>query len=486
MVVPPALHDIYRDKHPFVVVQKPAQVGVTEMNLTLALWAAANNVAGRGVVVYLMPTVEHVDRLSQRRVAKALEDSPALRQLVGVENDGPRPPQRVQLRSVGPGVIYFAGSEQARQYAGLDADRVILDEFDQMNEDVLPNALVRLRSSRAGQLRVTSTPTIPEFGVNGLMQRSDERHYQLKCPGCAEWVEPSFPTNVDFERGCVVCACGATLHAHLPGRWVPMRPDVGRIRGYQLNRLTLPNPPLEAMHLAASGTIGMRQEDFWRQDLGVPYVTDDARLTAADLDRCRVDRFPALAPGMKPDEVVMGVDVGQRAFWVVVRAFFGRRSFPVCVAIVEGEWEELDDLVKTFDVKWCVVDALPDTRGATRFQDRMRSRDTYVFLCYYGRQRDHDYVWDRPSTIHAARTLALDEMFDGFRRERSLLPMQAREIVEGRYYDHLQSLVRTTEPDDFGQPIPTYRHTRRDDFAHAETYVTLAASRWGTWNGWWE
>ena len=41
-------------------------------------------------------------------------------------------------------------------------------------------------------------------------------------------------------------------------------------------------------------------------------------------------------------------------------------------------------------------------------------------------------------------------------------------------------------PDEFGQPIPTYVHTRPDDFAHAETYITLAANRWGAWAGWWE
>ena len=46
----------------------------------------------------------------------------------------------------------------------LEADLVILDEFDQMNEDVLANAIPRLRSSRVNFMRITSTPTIPEFG----------------------------------------------------------------------------------------------------------------------------------------------------------------------------------------------------------------------------------------------------------------------------------------------------------------------------------
>ena len=48
--------------------------------------------------------------------------------------------------------------------------------------------------------------------------------------------------------------------------------------------LTLPNPPLQAMRLAATGTVGMRLEEFWRLDLGLAYVSSDARLTAADLE----------------------------------------------------------------------------------------------------------------------------------------------------------------------------------------------------------
>ena len=300
MLIPPALHDIYRDRHPFVVVRKPAQVGVTELNLNLALWAAATNQGDRGNVLYMMPTEEHVNRLSQRRVQQALDASRPLRELVRSEADATRGPQRVQMRSVGPGVIYFSGAEQPRQYAGIDADLAILDEFDLMKEEALPHAMARLRSSRFARLRVTSTPTIPGFGVDRLMQQSDELHYQLNCPSCGRWVEPEFPANVNFERALVVCDCGAPLPHDLPARWVPSRPDAPDIRGYQLNRLTLPDPPLPEMRMAAAGTVGIGREQFYRQDLGVPYVAADARLTADVLDRCQVKRLPPLVGRREP------------------------------------------------------------------------------------------------------------------------------------------------------------------------------------------
>jgi hypothetical protein len=104
-------------------------------------------------------------------------------------------------------------------------------------------------------------------------------------------------------------------------------------------------------------------------------------------------------------------------------------------------------------------------------------------MCYYNRKQDHDYDWDLPRKINAARTLALDQMFDSFRRGLSLLPPRGEGPVDAEYEEHLQALVRTTEPDDFGQLIPTYVHTRPDDFAHAETYISLLMVKYGRYWG---
>src|SRR5581483_9409256 len=56
MSVPPALHAIYQDQHPFLVVRKPSQVGLTEFDLNLALHSADTVYADRGNVLYLLPT----------------------------------------------------------------------------------------------------------------------------------------------------------------------------------------------------------------------------------------------------------------------------------------------------------------------------------------------------------------------------------------------------------------------------------------------
>src|SRR3990172_6802258 len=165
MVVPPALHAIYQEDHPFMVVRKPSQVGLTEFNLNTATWAADCGYAGRGVVLYLLPTQEMADRISQARMSKVIQESPYLRRRAVPPPGIARGPANVQRRSIGSGVIYFFGSAQEAQYSGIDADVVILDEFDLMKDEVLSLAQARLRSSRSPRLRVSSTPTISDFGV---------------------------------------------------------------------------------------------------------------------------------------------------------------------------------------------------------------------------------------------------------------------------------------------------------------------------------
>ena len=201
----PPIAEIMRDEHPFVVVQKSAQVGATEAMVNLALWTADTEYAGRGHVLYLMPTQGQMDDFAQARFDPAIQDAPYLRARLQ-----PEPPRRKgadskRLKRIGPGYIYMRGSDSSRQVASVGADLVILDEFDQMAEGTLELAIRRLASSARGLLRVTSTPRYPETGVNGLFLQSHQRYYHLRCPACALEQRLCWPDNIDLERALVVC-----------------------------------------------------------------------------------------------------------------------------------------------------------------------------------------------------------------------------------------------------------------------------------------
>ena len=158
MMVPPALHALYEDRHPHVAVRKPTQVGGTEYCLNAALWGADTKLGGRGNVLYLLPTADLAERTSQVRLNRAIQQSPYLTGRAQPERGVASLPANVQRRHIGEGMIVFAGADQESQYTGFDADLVILDEFDLMRDEVFSQAQQRLRSSHSPQLIAVSTP----------------------------------------------------------------------------------------------------------------------------------------------------------------------------------------------------------------------------------------------------------------------------------------------------------------------------------------
>ena len=114
MQLTPALQDLYRDTHPYIAVQKAAQVGISEYLVNDALWAAATLQGGRGNALYLMPTQAAMDDFVQGRVDRAIADSPQLHALVRPVKGKTKHPDRLRIKRVGQGYVYFRGAENQR------------------------------------------------------------------------------------------------------------------------------------------------------------------------------------------------------------------------------------------------------------------------------------------------------------------------------------------------------------------------------------
>ncbi len=178
----------------------------------------------------------------------------------------------------------------------------------------------------------------------------------------------------------------------------------------------------------------------------------------------------------------MGVDVGGREMHVVIREqdFGQAETWRLVFAATVPSFEALDDLIVRYRVEQCVIDALPDQHKAREFCAQPR-QDCQAWICYYDRERG-DHHWDAPArTVHANRTLLLDQVFDRFRRRLNLLPRDARWLGGnvgsgvGEYYRQLIAPVRVVAPDNTGNPVARYKHRGKPDhFAHAEAYCYLA------------
>ena len=476
----PALQELYQDRHPFVVIQKAAQVGVSEYLINTALWAADTGQGGRGNVLYVMPTQTQMDDFSQGRFDKGIAESPYL-----IERLHPPPPQkggpaRVGLKRLGPGYIYLRGSDSRRQLTSVDADVVLLDEYDLMAEGVLQLAQKRLASSQLRWLRVVSTPRLPEAGINELFLQSDQRYYFLECPSCGHDQRLEWEHNVDLQRAQVVCRqpdCRKPLDLSSPGYWEAARPG-NEIHGYHLSRLYSPWVNLRAMIEASEATTPAALQEFQNSDLGETFVPPGGQLSIGDLDACRWEPEERWR-----GETDMGVDVG-RKLHVVIRARPDAKSRTPAVLIGEvASFEALDELMEMYNVRICVVDALPETHKALEFARKWRDR---VYLAYYDRHGG-DHVWTKDSdggvhTVHINRTQALDEMFDRFKQGKAKLPANARRLGDrvrdgiGEYYRQVTALKRLLEQDAQGNWVARYpKQNKPDHYAHAEVYCLLAS-----------
>ncbi len=288
----PALQDVYRDTHPFLVVQKAAQVFITEYMVNTALWVCDTGQGGRGNALYVMPTQTQMDDVSQARIDKAIGESPHLRIRVFPPPPGRAGPARQRLKKVGSGYLHCRGSESRRQLTSIDADVVLLDEYDLMADGVLEIAQKRLASSELSWLRVASTPSLPEASINGLFIQSDQHYYFLKCPGCGRAQRLQWEENVDQKRGLVVCQrrkCRKPMDLWLPGHWEPAAPGNDEIRGYHINRLYSPLANIRQMVFESQATTPAALEAFNNSVLAETFVPPGGQLTLDILDRCRRD-----------------------------------------------------------------------------------------------------------------------------------------------------------------------------------------------------
>lgn len=478
----PAIADLLADGHGFVVVMKSAQVGASEALVNLALWAADSGYGGRGNVLFAMPTQNMMDDFAQARFDKAIQDSTYLRTRLQ-----PEPPRRKgadskRLKRIGPGYLYLRGTDSRRQLASIDADLVILDEFDQMAVGTLELARKRLSSSRAARLWIASTPRIPEAGIDELFLHSDQRRFFLPCPACGQEQCLRWDDNVDKGEALIVCvACHSALDLQARGRWIAQAPGNSRVHGYHLSRLYSPWANLGDMIAASEETGVASVQEFLNSDLGEPFSPPGGGLSLDTIDRCRGDYALADYAGQP---CVAGVDVGL-VLHVIIRerrpsGDEGTHRARLRFAGELHHWEELAPLLARFNVDRCVIDAQPEVHKAREFATSWSGN---VWLAQYTRREPgHEIAAGRPSIFHVNRTDVFDEMVGRFCSQLVELPAEARTLGGrlkdgyGSYYRQLLAPQRVLEQDANGNWVGRWRDNgKADHFAHSEVYALLAA-----------
>lgn len=484
-VFQPAMYDaLSRGKEG--CVKKATQVGASALFLRLGLYQA--DIFGR-TVLYVFPTKDDVFDFHDLRVRPMIDASDYLLSRIGeVDNKG--------QKKVGLGTVLFRGSESKRGLQSVDVDVLLLDEYDDLNQANIPDAERRLSAvTSAGIRRRFGVPSLPQYGISEVFANSDMREWLVRCtcgftgqgerrdgkplltPRGKGWQEIDFWENVDQGKVAVVCrSCGKPLDVRR-GVWVAQQPD-GDFPGFHVHRLMVHGTDLPEVIENSRKTAPAAVEAFHTKDLGLEFVSKDARVSPEDI--AAAQREFAMVPGYAgPELVTMGVDVAsERA--LNVRISLHRddgRKLALWIGEVEDSdegtaFEQLDRLMSRYDVKMAAIDHNPETRLSRAFANRHPGRAYLVRVP--DKQKQVLVPYEDQREVSVRRTDAYDATAELIRSQKNLLPIA---LPDG-YVQQVTAPVRRVEVNELSQARTWWEATRPDDYAQAEVYDMIATEMW--------
>ncbi|MBW2619104.1 MAG: phage terminase large subunit family protein, partial [Deltaproteobacteria bacterium] len=438
---------MFQEDAPRQVFKKGAQVGVTSVCMLKTIHGLISGRYPQGVL-YLFPSRGDTLDFSRGRFAPLLNDNPHIASHV-------QDTDAVNIKRIGEAMLYLRGAKSTGRVGGtkrsssqlksVPVDRIVFDESDEMAPAMIDLARERISHSEVKEEVYLSTPSIPDYGVDFLYQGSDQRVWMIRCEKCNHetCLELEFPDClVESPDGRVirVCVhCGQEVHPR-NGRWVAQYPDRSRdLVGWWISQLNSayvdPALILSLYQNPPHGNLG----EVYNSKLGMAYVEAENRLSVqevlglcGDTGMASQDRGPCF----------MGVDQGKDLHVVIGKRHPVKAGQIVHLGVYK-DWEELDRLVKAFNVSRCVVDALPETRNARAFAERHRGK---VFLNYYNEHQKGSYKWnERDLVVQCNRTESLDASHNEVMTGQLILPRESGIVRE--FARHLHNVAKKLEED---------------------------------------
>jgi hypothetical protein len=451
----------YKDNHPFQVEEKAAQMGLTSKAMLRVAYGA--RYGGYRGILYLFPSKSDVTDFSKGRIAPLIDENPDTIGNWLKETDS------ANIKRIWNAFLYLRGMKSRVGLKSIPVDLIVFDELDEAPQNSVDMALERMAHSEFKEVIELSNPTLPDYGIDKAFQKTDQRYWLLKCDKCGEYtcLEDTFPDCLITVKDRVIRACYKCKGTLDPskGQWVAKRPSIIDKRGYHYSQLFShfvdPKDILYQFRTTDNLT------DFFNLKIGVAYVEAENRLSVQEvLDLCGSD-------GIASDDrgpCSMGVDQGKDLHVVIGKRHSEKAGKLVHIAVYK-DWEELDRLMKNFNVSRCVVDALPETRNARAFAKRHKGK---VFLNYYNKHQKGSYAWnERELIVSCNRTESLDASHKEIMDQTIMLPKNCE--VTQEFAKHLHNVAKKLEEDEeTGSKRYVYVKLGVDHFRHAFNYEAMA------------
>ena len=451
----------HQDNHPFIVEMKAAQMGITTKAMLRALYGM--RFKGYRGVLYLFPSRTDVLDFSKSRISPLIDENP--------DSIGKwlRETDSAGLKQVWNSFLYLRGMKSRVGLKSIPVDFVIFDELDEGPPSAVDMAMERMSHSEFKEVLKLSNPSLPDYGIDKAFQETDQCCWLLKCPKCNEYTSlvDNFPDSLLQVGDRVIRACSKCKAELDPaiGEWVAKKPSITDKRGYRYSQLFSHFvDPGEILHQFKTTN---NLTDFYNLKIGIPYVEATNRLRLEEiLALCGSDGIVSQDPG----PCFMGVDQG-KTLHLVIGKKHRKKAGQVIHLGVYKEWEELDRLMRNFNITRCVVDALPETRNARAFAERHGGK---VFLNYYSQYQKGNYAWnERDLSVSCNRTESLDASHTEIMNDQIILPRECDIVRE--FAQHLHNVAKKLEEDEeTGSKRYVYVKLGPDHFRHAYSYEVMA------------
>jgi hypothetical protein len=477
------------DLSPTVVVQKPTQVGMTELSVRIML--ALCGIRRNFKVIYILPSAKFAGEFAKTRVDPIVETSTRLSAMVVKGADG------AMMKRIGTSTMYMGGAATKGQAISRPADALFMDEVDFANQEVLTSYEGRLAHALNPMRRKFSTPTLSGYGINKELLVSDRHRYMVKCEHCSTWQAPNFNKDVhipgfegeefkvftkehlmqegvNIHEAVLLCQkCKKPLDGSLrdPERrqWVPQVTEVQTVRGYEVKPFDLPvynTTPTLISRFANYAD----EEDYWNFCQGEVYDSEENQVNTDIVSSC----FTLPAQQVEAiNSLCMGVDVGKHRCHVMVGK--GREVFfRYTLRIENGEF--LDQIKELYIRHKCiqgVIDIGPDSTLSRGLHTAFGSG---FMMCAYRKDVASDpwyYTLDEgKGVISMQRTKGFNMLVKDLNRKGwRFTPGSDKAEVLSQFL----GMKRLKKDDtDEGERTSVWEKTGDDHYLHALMYLQVA------------
>jgi DNA-directed RNA polymerase subunit RPC12/RpoP len=455
------LIDYMVDNHPVIVTKKCAQVGLTVSEVLKSVHYSAYKKLN---VIHTLQTSDVVDGFVFPKVNPIIEYNPKIKELLQSTDSK-------TLKRFGDNFVFYRGANAESQAINITGDVLCIDEYDRSNQNVVEIYQSRLDASEYKWKRYFSNPSAVGFGVDGLYNQSDQRHWFVQCPHCNhrswiefEQIEDSHFVNVD--KGVYACGkCKKEIYDkdRINGEWVAKFPSKDW-HGYWFSQLMAPwKSAMEIVEIQQTSGV----EYFHNFVLGKAYTSTDLIVNRDTIMRaCK----PALIP---KTNVAIGVDNGIIKHWVAATPDgvfdYGKTE----------NWNDIERLILMYNAVM-VIDALPDFTIPKQLVQKYKGK---VFVNYYVPDTKNLGVvrWGKEAefgVVKTDRTKLLDLVASEITTVKLPYRQQPRELEA--YIKHWENVFRTTTLDEktgIEKGNWTHQEHKPDHWVHAHGYMRIALSR---------